>query len=59
MAVIIAGGFLAVWAASPVKDHGPCKESMERCSKKCGSGSSDNMTWGTLPHRFFSSLSLD
>ncbi|MBL7742480.1 MAG: hypothetical protein JNN00_03295 [Chitinophagaceae bacterium] len=56
LAAIIAGGFLVLWAASPVKEHSPCKESMEGCCKKTSDDNFDKMSWETLPHRFFSSL---
>ncbi|HEY6505478.1 MAG TPA: hypothetical protein VIZ28_16000 [Chitinophagaceae bacterium] len=56
LAVIIAGSFLVLWAASPAKQHTPCKESMEGCCKKEKDNNSNKMTWETLSHQFFSSL---
>jgi hypothetical protein len=59
LAVIIAGIFLVLWAATPVKNQEPCKESMDQCCKKKGSDESNNLIWETLPHQFFSSISFD
>ncbi|MEI9908504.1 MAG: hypothetical protein WDO71_01845 [Bacteroidota bacterium] len=58
LTVIIAGGFLVLWAATPAPKSAPCKESMEGCCNK-NSGDNNKMGWETLPHQFFSAISLN
>ena len=57
--VVFAGVFLVLWAATPSKKQSPCKESTEQCCKQNNSDESDKMSWETLPHQFFSSVSFN
>jgi hypothetical protein len=59
LAVIVAGIFLVLQAATPAKTQEPCKESMDQCCKKKDGNESNNLIWETLPHQFFSSISFD
>jgi hypothetical protein len=59
LAVVTAGVFLVLQAATPAKNQEPCKESMDQCCKKKGSDESNKMIWETLPQQFFSSISFD
>jgi len=59
LAVIAAGIFVVLRAATPGKNPEPCKESMDQCCKKKDGDESNNLIWETLPHQFFSSISFD
>jgi hypothetical protein len=58
-AVFFVGVFFVLWAASPSKKQSPCKGSMEQCCQKNNSDEGNKMSWETLPHQFFSSVSFN
>ncbi|MEI9806668.1 MAG: hypothetical protein WDO16_01620 [Bacteroidota bacterium] len=58
LGAVMAGFFLVLWAAAPVKEHTRCKESLEGCCKKDNDKNTPKMSWETMPHRFFSSSLL-